>query len=104
MSSRQRHKPNLWGESSGKLQLGLTSRTDQLWVMLSEARTKGEADNLAPGEFEAGQHRVDRLELFARLAAGWDHDGWERQRAAEKKPAAWRRNDAPRSRRWPGYR
>lgn len=57
-------------------------------MRLSGARTKKDTVNLALREFAARQRRVAALEHFAGLADRWDFEGWERQRAAEKDPAA----------------
>ncbi len=46
-------------------------------MRLSGAKTKKETVNVALREF-AARHR--------RIAAGWDFDGWEHRRAAEKDP------------------
>jgi hypothetical protein len=43
---------------------------------------------LALREFAARHRRVAALEHYASLAAGWDFEGWEQQRAADKDPAA----------------
>lgn len=56
-------------------------------MRLSGAKTKKETVNLALREFAARHRRVAALERYAALAAGWDFEGWERQRAAEKHPA-----------------
>ena len=50
-------------------------------------RTKKDTVNLALREFAARHRRVAALEHYAKLAAGWDFEGWEHQRAAEKDPA-----------------
>jgi len=39
-------------------------------------------------EFAARHPRIAALEHYATLAAGWDFEGWEHRRAAEKDPAA----------------
>lgn len=57
-------------------------------MRLSGARTKKETVNLALREFAARHRRVEALERSAEAATGWDHDWWQRQRAAEKDPAA----------------
>jgi Arc/MetJ family transcription regulator len=53
-------------------------------MRLSGAKTKKDTVNLALREFAARHRRVAALEHYARLAAGWDFEGWEHQRAAEK--------------------
>ena len=57
-------------------------------MRLSGAKTKKETVNLALREFAARHRRVAALEHYAELAAGWDFNGWEQQRAADKDPAA----------------
>jgi len=56
-------------------------------MRLSGAKTKKDTVNLALREFAARHRRVAELEHFAALAEGWDLEGWQRQRAAEKDPA-----------------
>jgi Arc/MetJ family transcription regulator len=56
-------------------------------MRLSGARTKKETVNLALREFAARHRRVAALEHFARAARGWDFEGWQLRRAAEKDPA-----------------
>lgn len=57
-------------------------------MRLSGARTKKDTVNLALREFAARHRRVAALEHYAEAAEGWDLDWWQRQRAAEKDPAA----------------
>jgi Arc/MetJ family transcription regulator len=57
-------------------------------MRLSGAKTKKDTVNLALREFAARYRRVEALEHYAALAAGWDFEGWEHQRAAGKDPAA----------------
>jgi len=56
-------------------------------MRLSGAKTKKETVNVALREFAARHRRVAALEHYAQLAAGWDFEGWEQRRAAEKDPA-----------------
>jgi Arc/MetJ family transcription regulator len=56
-------------------------------MRLSGTKTKKDTVNLALREFAARHRRVAALEHYANLAAGWDFEGWEHQRAAEKDPA-----------------
>ena len=56
-------------------------------MRLSGAKTKKDTVNLALREFAARHRRVAALEHYARLAAGWDYEGWEQLRAADKEPA-----------------
>ena len=56
-------------------------------MRLSGAKTKKDTVNLALREFTARHRRVAALEHYATLAARWDFEGWEQQRAAEKDPA-----------------
>ncbi len=56
-------------------------------MRLSGAKTKKETVNLALREFAARRRRVAALEHYATVAAGWDFEGWERRRAAEKDPS-----------------
>jgi Arc/MetJ family transcription regulator len=55
-------------------------------MRLSGAKTKKETVNLALREFAARHRRVAALEHYAQLAAGWDFEGWEQRRVAEKVP------------------
>ena len=55
-------------------------------MRLSGAKTKKEAVNLALREFAARHRRVAALEHFAVLAEGWDFEGWQQRRVAEKDP------------------
>jgi Arc/MetJ family transcription regulator len=57
-------------------------------MRLSGARTKKDTVNLALREFAARHRRFAALEHYASLAAGWDFEGWEQRRAAEKDPAS----------------
>ena len=57
-------------------------------MRLSGAKTKKDTVNLALREFAARHRRAEALEQYAALAAGWDFEGWQRRRAAEKDPAA----------------
>ena len=57
-------------------------------MRLSGATTKKDTVNLALREFAARHRRVEALEHYAALAAGWDFEDWEQRRAAEKDPAA----------------
>lgn len=57
-------------------------------MRLSGARTKKETVNLALREYAARHRRIAALEHYAALAAGWDYQGWEQQRAEDKDPAA----------------
>jgi Arc/MetJ family transcription regulator len=56
-------------------------------MRLSGAKTKKDTVNLALREFAARHRRVAALEHFATLAEGWDFEGWQRQRMADKDPA-----------------
>jgi Arc/MetJ family transcription regulator len=57
-------------------------------MRLSGANTKKETVNLALSEFAARRRRVAAFEHYATVAAGWDFEGCERRRAAEKDPSA----------------
>jgi Arc/MetJ family transcription regulator len=57
-------------------------------MRLSGAKTKKDMVNLALREFAARHRRVEALEHYAALAAGWDFEAWEHRRATEKEPAA----------------
>ncbi|MFI5063177.1 MAG: type II toxin-antitoxin system VapB family antitoxin [Streptosporangiales bacterium] len=46
------------------------------------------AEFVSRQEFAARHRRIAALEHYATLAAGWDFEGWEHRRAAEKDPAA----------------
>jgi Arc/MetJ family transcription regulator len=56
-------------------------------MRLSGAKTKKDTVNLALQEFAARHRRIAGLEHYASLAAGWDFEGWQRQRVADKDPA-----------------
>ena len=56
-------------------------------MRLSGAKTKKDTVNLALREFAARHRRVAALDHYAALAAGWDFEGWQLQRAAGKDPA-----------------
>ena len=55
-------------------------------MRIAGVRTKKETVNLALREFVATHHRVGALERHAALGKAWDHEGWQRLRAAEKEP------------------
>jgi Arc/MetJ family transcription regulator len=57
-------------------------------MRLSGTKTKKDTVNLALREFTARHRRVAALEHYATLAVGWDFEGWEQRRVAEKDPAA----------------
>jgi Arc/MetJ family transcription regulator len=57
-------------------------------MRLSGSKTKKDTVNLALREFAARHRRVAALEHFATLAEGWDFEGWQHRRTAEKDPAA----------------
>jgi len=57
-------------------------------MRLSGAKTKKDTVNLALREFAARHRRVEALEHYAALAAGWDFEDWEQRRAADKDPAS----------------
>jgi Arc/MetJ family transcription regulator len=60
-------------------------------MRLSGAKTKTDAVNAALREFAARHRQVATLEHYATLATGWDFEGWEHRRAAQKK----RQRDGP---------
>lgn len=57
-------------------------------MQLSGARTKKDTVNIALREYAERHRRVASLERYADMAQEWDHDAWQRQRAADKDPAA----------------
>lgn len=57
-------------------------------MRLSGARTKKDAVNLALQEYAMSRKRLEALRHYSELARGWDYEGWQRMRAAEKDPAA----------------
>lgn len=57
-------------------------------MRLSGAKTKKETVNLALREYAARHRRIEALERYAAAAEGWDYEGWQRLRDAEKNPAA----------------
>lgn len=56
-------------------------------MRLSGARTKKETVNIALRAYAAQRRRVESLEHFAELARGWDYQGWQQLREAEKQPS-----------------
>ncbi len=57
-------------------------------MRLSGAKTKKETVNLALREYAARHRRVEALERHAAVAGEWDYPGWQKQRHADKDPAA----------------
>jgi Arc/MetJ family transcription regulator len=57
-------------------------------MRLSGAKTKKDMVNLALREFAARHRRLAALDHYASVAAGWDFEGWQQRRAAEKDPAS----------------
>jgi len=57
-------------------------------MRLSGAKTKKDTVNLALREFAARHRRLAALDHYASVAAGWDFEGWQQRRAAEKDPAS----------------
>lgn len=57
-------------------------------MRLSGAKTKKETVNMALREFAARHRRLAAIEHFAALSEQWDFEGWQRQRQADKGPAA----------------
>jgi len=57
-------------------------------MRLSGAKTKKDTVNLALREYAARHRRIEALERYASLAAGWDYEGWQQRRTAGKDPAA----------------
>ncbi len=55
-------------------------------MRLSGARTKKETVNIALREYGARHRRIEALHRFASLAADWDYEAWQTQRAADKRP------------------
>lgn len=53
-------------------------------MRLSGLKTKKETVNLALREYSMRHKRVEAIEHYASLAAGWDYDGWQQLRDAEK--------------------
>jgi len=53
-------------------------------MRLSAVKTKKDTVNLALREFSARHRRTAANEHYAALAAGWDFEGWERQRSRER--------------------
>jgi Arc/MetJ family transcription regulator len=56
-------------------------------MRISGARTKKDTVNLALRDYVANHRRIEALERYASLSAGWDYEGWQRQRQAEQVPA-----------------
>jgi Arc/MetJ family transcription regulator len=61
---------------------------DALAEAMRLSGAKKETVNVALREFAARHRRIAALEHYATLAAGWDFEGWEHRRAAEKDPVA----------------
>ena len=57
-------------------------------MRLSGAKTKKDTVNLALREFVARHRRLAALDHYASLAAGWDFEGWQQRRGAEKDSAS----------------
>lgn len=55
-------------------------------MRLSGARTKKDTVNLALRDYAARHRRVAALAHHASVAQGWDHEGWQRLRDAQKVP------------------
>lgn len=53
-------------------------------MRLSGAKTKKETVNTALREYAARHRRIEALETYAALAAGWDEEGWRSRRRADK--------------------
>jgi Arc/MetJ family transcription regulator len=56
-------------------------------MRLSGARSKKETVNLALREYAARHRRIAALDHYAAVAQGWDYEGWQEMRAANKSPA-----------------
>lgn len=56
-------------------------------MRLSGARSKKETVNLALREYAARHRRIAALESYARLSEGWDYEGWQELRSADKGPS-----------------
>lgn len=56
-------------------------------MRLSGETTKKSTVNLALREYAARHRRIEALERHAMVAKGWDFAEWERQRAADRRPA-----------------
>jgi Arc/MetJ family transcription regulator len=57
-------------------------------MRLSGAKTKKETVNLALREYAARHRRIAALDHYAAVAQGWDHEGWQEIRAADKASSA----------------
>jgi len=57
-------------------------------MRLSGTKTKKDTVNLALREYAATHRRIAALEHYAALAEGWDFEGWDKTRAADKDPVA----------------
>jgi Arc/MetJ family transcription regulator len=55
-------------------------------MRLSGTTTKKDTVNLALREYAARHRRVAALDHYAALAQGWDFEGWQQRREAEKEP------------------
>jgi Arc/MetJ family transcription regulator len=53
-------------------------------MRLSGARSKKETVNLALREYSARHRRIAALDHHSAAAQGWDYEGWQRLRAADK--------------------
>ena len=56
-------------------------------MRLSGETTKKNTVNLALREYTARHRRIEALERYAVDAKGWDHEGWQRLRKVDKRPA-----------------
>jgi hypothetical protein len=52
----------------------------------STSSTTARSVNLALREYAARHRRVAALDHYAALAQGWDFEGWQQRREAEKEP------------------
>jgi Arc/MetJ family transcription regulator len=82
------HNQRSWVAAVALTQIDIDEDALAEAMRLSGAKTKKDTVNLALREFAARYRRVAALEHYAALAAGWDFEGWEHRRAAEKDPAA----------------
>lgn len=54
-------------------------------MRLSGTRTKKDTVNLALREYAARHRRIEAMERYASAADGWDYEGWQRLREADKR-------------------
>ncbi len=70
----------------GATQIDLDDDALRAAMRLSGATTKKDTVNLALREYVERHRRIEELRRHAVEAKGWDYDGWQRLRTADKHP------------------